>query len=266
MASHDAPRQPSAEEARALLAVLDIQPPPDFAVQVLARVYALQAARASAPVPYTRSHAEPPPSRGIRGAAWPGWPRSRLLGLSLVTGGLLVTSAALLWCVSIRTLPAGAPAGAWSASMTVQEHVVSEEAPRDGASGSPTSPQEVAAAVEPGRQPILLAPSAVRPTGVKAIWHARERPRRFRRPLRLRLCPSGAVRHHSFPLRPSGQDGSGAYAARRNARARACGSVDICQPEAWALPALCPAPRGLVAQSAAPAPPSMSAEPEPPQS
>lgn len=158
MASHDAPRQPSAEEARALLAVLDIQPPPDFAVQVLARVYALQAARPSAPVPYTCSHAEPPPSRGIRGVSWPGWPRSRLLGLSLVTGGLLVTSAALLWCVSIRTLPPGAPAGAWSASMTVQEHVVSEEAPRDGAGGSPTSPQEVAAAVEPGCQPILLAP------------------------------------------------------------------------------------------------------------
>jgi hypothetical protein len=69
-----------------------------------------------------------------------------------------MTSAALLWCGSIRALPAGAPAGAWSASIAVQDNAVSGEDPCDGASGSPTSPQEVVAAVEPGRQPILLAP------------------------------------------------------------------------------------------------------------
>jgi hypothetical protein len=141
-----------------LLAVLDIQPPPDFAVQVLARVYALQAARVSAPVPYARAHAESPPSRSIRRASWPGWPRSRLLGLSLVTSGLLVTSAVLLWCVSIRTLPVEVPAGAWSTSMTVQDNAVSGEDARDGAGRHTTSPQEVVAAVEPGRQSILLAP------------------------------------------------------------------------------------------------------------
>ena len=158
MASHDAPRQPSAEEARALLAALDIQPSPDFAVQVLARVYALQATRASTPAPYTRPLDEQPPSGGIQGASWPCWPRSRLVGLSLVTSGLLVASVALLWCMSIRTLPAGTSAGAWSASMVVQDNVVSGEDARDGAGRHTASTQEVVAAGEPGRQPALLAP------------------------------------------------------------------------------------------------------------
>lgn len=41
MSSHHAPCQRSEEEARALLGVFMLQPPPDFAAQVLVRVQAL---------------------------------------------------------------------------------------------------------------------------------------------------------------------------------------------------------------------------------
>src|SRR6266851_6929808 len=99
-------RGQSAERARALLAVLDIQPPPDFEVQVLARVYALQARRSAHPATPARPLSSQPPSRGWRRACRHVGPRSRLPGRRTMVCGLVVASAVLLWCVSTRMLPA----------------------------------------------------------------------------------------------------------------------------------------------------------------
>src|SRR5215470_13831958 len=96
MPSSDDTRPQSAERARALLAVLDIQPPPDFEVQVLARVYALQARRASHPAPYPRSLPSHGPSRGWRRGGWHVRRRSRLLRPRIVACGLVVASTVLL--------------------------------------------------------------------------------------------------------------------------------------------------------------------------
>src|SRR5262245_2765826 len=124
MPSSDDTRGQSAERARALLTVLDIQPPPDFEVQVLARVYALQARRASDPATPARPLPSRQPSRGWRRACWPVRPRSRLPGLRTVACGLVVASAVLLWCVSRSMRPAALLEGVRQASTTLQHDTV----------------------------------------------------------------------------------------------------------------------------------------------
>src|SRR5213594_3775780 len=102
MSSSDDARPRSAERARALLAVLDIQPPPDFAVQVLARVYSLRVARVPHPVTYARLLPSQQPYRGWRRACGHVRRRTRVPGQRIAACGLVVASAVLLWCVSMR--------------------------------------------------------------------------------------------------------------------------------------------------------------------
>jgi len=158
MPSNDDLRRHSAERARALLAVLDVQPPPDFAIQVLARVYALQARRAPHPVPYARPLPSLLPSHGWRSVCWPVKRQPRLSGLSIMACGLAVASVVLLWCVSTRSRPAGLPEEARPAYTALQPDMMAIEDRLDGAGRSTAALQEVAAAVEPVPQPGILFP------------------------------------------------------------------------------------------------------------
>jgi len=156
MPSSDDTRRQSAERARALLAVLDMQPSPDFEVQVLARVYTLQARRASHPAPYAR----PLPSRGWRRACWHVRPRSRLPGPKTVVCGLVVASAVLFWCVSTRMLPAALPEGARQVYTTPQYDMAPLGNRLDGSGRSAAALQEAVAAAEPVPQPNILPPKS----------------------------------------------------------------------------------------------------------
>jgi hypothetical protein len=160
MSSSDDARQQSAERARALLAVLDIQPPPDFAVQVLARVYALQAARVPHPVTYARLLPSQQPSRGWRKACGHVRRRSRVPGQKIMACGLVVASAVLLWCVSTRLLPTPLPEGARQAYTALQPDTVPIGDHLDGAGRSAAALQEEVAAAEPVPQPSKLAPQS----------------------------------------------------------------------------------------------------------
>jgi hypothetical protein len=157
MPSSDDTRRQSAERARALLAVLDIQPPPDFEARVLARVYALQARRASHPTPYARPLPSQRPSRGWRRVCWHIRPRSWFPGSKAVACGLVVASAVLLWCVSTRVLPAVWPEGERQASAALQHDAVPTVDYLDGAGRSAAAFQEMVAAAEPVPQPSTLA-------------------------------------------------------------------------------------------------------------
>jgi hypothetical protein len=152
LSSNDA-RQRSAERARALLAVFDIQPPPDFAVQVLARVYALQAACAlhAHPLPSQQ------PSRGWWKACGHVRQRPRVPGQRRVACGLVVASAVLLWCMSTRLLPTPSPEEAQRAYTAQQYDSVPLGDHLDTSDRIATALQEVVAAAEPVRQPSMLA-------------------------------------------------------------------------------------------------------------
>ncbi len=160
MSSSDDARPQSAERARALLAVLDIQPPPDFAVQVLARVYALRAARVPHPVTYARHLPSQQPSRRWRRACGHVRRRSRVPGRRIAACGLVVASAVLLWCVSTRLLPAALPEGARQAYTALQPDTVPIGDRLDGSGRSAAALQEVVAAAEPVPQPSELAPQS----------------------------------------------------------------------------------------------------------
>jgi hypothetical protein len=160
MPSSDDTRRQSAERAQALLAVLDIKPPPDFEVQVLARVYALQARRAAHLAPYARPLPSQRPSRGWRRACWHVRPRSRLPGPRTMACGLVVASAILLWCVSTRMLPAALPEGARQASTTFQHDTAPIGDRLDGSRRSAAALQDVVAAAEPVPEPNTLAPQS----------------------------------------------------------------------------------------------------------
>jgi hypothetical protein len=120
MPSSEDTRRQSAERARALLAMLDIQPSPDVEAQVLSRVYALQARRASHPAPYARPLPSRRPSRGWRRGCGHVRPPSRLPGPRTVACGLVIASAVLLWCVSTKMLPAALPEGTRQVYTTLQ--------------------------------------------------------------------------------------------------------------------------------------------------
>ena len=159
MPSNDDIRRQSAERARALLAMIDIQPPLDFEVQVLARVDALQARRASHPAPYARPLPSQRPSRGWRRACWHIKRLSRVPGLRTVAGGLVVASAVLLWCVSTRILPAALPEGVRQASTALQHDTAPLGDHLDGVDRNTAALQEDAAA-EPVPQPSTLPPQS----------------------------------------------------------------------------------------------------------
>jgi hypothetical protein len=164
MSSSDDTRRQSAARARALLAVLDIQPSPDFEVQVFARVYALQARCASHPA----THARPLPSQQPARR-----PRSRVPGRSTVACGLVVASAVLLWCVSTKMLPAVLPEGARQASTTLRHAPAPIEDRVDGSGRSAAALQEMVAAAEPVPEPSTLTPQP-RETQTDAGDRARE--------------------------------------------------------------------------------------------
>jgi hypothetical protein len=158
MPSRNETRRQSAERARALLAMLDIQPPPDFEVQVLARVYALQARRTSQDATHARPLPSQPPSRGWRKACWHLRPWSRRPGRRTMACGLVVASAVLLWCISMRMLPAALPEGARQASMTLRYDPAPRGDSLDGSRRSAPALQEEVAAAEPGPEPSTGAP------------------------------------------------------------------------------------------------------------
>jgi hypothetical protein len=153
MPSSDHRGKQSAERARALLAVLDIQPPPDFEVQVLARVYALQARRTAPPALSSRPRPSQRPSRGWRRVCWYVRLLSWLSGPKMVACGLVVASAVLLWCVSTRLLPAALPEGERQASTTLQYDTASIEDHLDSSRCSAAALQEVVATAKPVPEP-----------------------------------------------------------------------------------------------------------------
>jgi hypothetical protein len=160
MSSSDDARQQPAERARALLAVLDIQPPPDFAVQVLARVYALRAARVPHPVTYARHLPSQQPSRGWRKACGHVRRQSRVPGQRIMACGLVVASAVLLWCVSMRLLPAPLPEGTRRDYTALQHDTVPIGDHLAGTGHSAAALQDVVAAAEPVPQLSTLAPQS----------------------------------------------------------------------------------------------------------
>lgn len=143
----------SAERARALLAVFDIQPPPDFEVQVLARVYALQAKRVSPPASYTRPLPCQRFSQSRRKACWQFRPRLHVSSLRLMACGLVVASAALLWCVSPRSLPAALSKEGRQARTSLKYDAASVGDGVDGSGHGTAVLQEVMVAAEHGWQP-----------------------------------------------------------------------------------------------------------------
>src|ERR1051326_8170481 len=116
----DMRRQSAEERARALLARLDSQPPPDFQAQVLARIDALQARRAAQEATPARPLPSHRPSRGWCRVCCHLRRRFRLPGRSIMAGGLVVASAVLLWCVSTRTRPTALPEEARPGPTTLQ--------------------------------------------------------------------------------------------------------------------------------------------------
>lgn len=153
MPSRDDLRRQSAERARALLARLDIQPPADFEARVLARVNALQAKRAAQEMPPARPLPCQRPSRGWRRVCWPSKLWSRLLGRRTVAYGLVVASAALLWCVSTRTLPTALLKGARQAPTLPQDGTAPTGGYLHGSRQSATTLQDAVVAAEPAPQP-----------------------------------------------------------------------------------------------------------------
>ena len=160
MSSSDDARQQSAERVRALLAVLDIQPPPDFAVQVLARVYALRAARVPHPVTYARPRPSQQRYRGWRRACWHARRRTRIPGQRIIACGLVVSSAVLLWYVSKKPLPTPWPEGARQVSTALQPDAVPIGDHLDAAGRGAVAFQKVVAVAEPVPQPSQLAPQS----------------------------------------------------------------------------------------------------------
>jgi hypothetical protein len=156
MPSSDATGRQSAERARALLAALDIQPPPDFEVQVLARVYALQAGSVSHPAPYAHPLPSQRFSQGWRKAGWHARPRPRISGLRIMACGLVVASAVLVWGVSMRLLPAALPEEGRQACTILKSDTVPIEDGLDG-SGRRTVALHEEVAAEPVLQPDTLA-------------------------------------------------------------------------------------------------------------
>ena len=125
---------------------------------MLARVYTLQARRASHPAPYARSLPSQRPPRGWRRACGHVRPRSPLPGPRTVACGLVVASAVLLWCVATRMLPAALPEGARQASTTLQYDPAPIGDRVDGSGRSAAALQVVVTAAEPVPQPSTLAP------------------------------------------------------------------------------------------------------------
>jgi hypothetical protein len=158
MSSSDDTRRQSAARARALLAGLDIQPSPDFEVQVFARVYALQARCASHPATHARPLPSQQPAPGWHRTCWRVRPWSRVPGRRTVACGLVVASAVLLWCVSTKMLPAVLPEGARQASTTLRHAPAPIEDRVDGSGRSAAALQEMVAAAEPVPEPSTLTP------------------------------------------------------------------------------------------------------------